>query len=604
MAIAYSDGFDIEARILRLVDQEEDLRSDSAPASRLYHEWPVRYHLSPERSNLLRHLDFHGLNVLELGAGMGGVSRYLAEVSGHLTVVEGTSARYKVLASRLRNLSNWSGMVADVQDSAIRGQFDVVCVIGVLEYSDLYIKSDDADAWGPARAFLRKASSLLRDGGVLVLAIENRLGIKYWSGAAEDHTGLMFDGVCGYPLRKSPRTFSRRELLGLLGDVGFSEVEEHLPFPDYKVPSSVITSRLATSVPDLTVDLACGERFENYGQPRVRAFPDLLALRGIAQAGLFSEFANSFLFVASRTGQSTIYRQLLRRQLEEGEVGWHYSRLRRVPTRTVFHIPRNSTGMRVEKRALRPADPDTHLFQGTTFGLRWRALESSEIRTGQRLRYRLCNAAYFNDWATVQSVVKTFIEWSFERWHVPGSDALQGEAFDAILKNAASHTDNAGGHRFELFDLEWVLTSPFSRTWFVLRNLYTLTVDSEFSGAHAPFGSTEEWYGQLCRELGLAPQLDADVAREAEVHALVSSRGLPPLPDDLRNFLRAPFGSRGFPRIPREELERRPGRTSFLSDRPPQLLRLLRSGLRRVPLVHGVGRRILGTLPSPAPETR
>src|SRR5436305_8587745 len=103
MEIEYSDGAEVESGLLELVRRARDLGSDTAPGVERYGEWPVEYHLSPERGNLVRHLDFSGLDVLELGAGMGAVSRRLAESAKSLTVVEGTKARFQVLSERLRD---------------------------------------------------------------------------------------------------------------------------------------------------------------------------------------------------------------------------------------------------------------------------------------------------------------------------------------------------------------------------------------------------------------------------------------------------------------------------------------------------------------------
>ncbi len=37
------------------------------------------------------------------------------------------------------------------------------------------------------RLFIEKAASFLKPDGVLIGAIENRIGFKYWNGAPEDH---------------------------------------------------------------------------------------------------------------------------------------------------------------------------------------------------------------------------------------------------------------------------------------------------------------------------------------------------------------------------------------------------------------------------------
>jgi len=52
--IAYTDGESHEAFLLSVVSQAEDLSSLSAELATQIKDWPSRYHLSPERSNLLR----------------------------------------------------------------------------------------------------------------------------------------------------------------------------------------------------------------------------------------------------------------------------------------------------------------------------------------------------------------------------------------------------------------------------------------------------------------------------------------------------------------------------------------------------------------------
>src|SRR3954468_5297777 len=117
MSINYTDGQKIESRILEIVQGAQDLSSATRIGREYYHDWAVRYHLCPERANLVRHLDFTGLDVLELGAGMGALSRHVAETARSLTVVEGTQARFTALSERLRDLKDWKGVVANIQDA-------------------------------------------------------------------------------------------------------------------------------------------------------------------------------------------------------------------------------------------------------------------------------------------------------------------------------------------------------------------------------------------------------------------------------------------------------------------------------------------------------
>lgn len=73
-------------------------------------------------------------------------------------------------------------------------RFDYVTLIGVLEYAKSYIGKDN-----PYPEYLEKINRLLKPGGKILIAIENRLGLKYFAGCREDHVGREFVGIEGYP---------------------------------------------------------------------------------------------------------------------------------------------------------------------------------------------------------------------------------------------------------------------------------------------------------------------------------------------------------------------------------------------------------------------
>ena len=72
-------------------------------------------------------------------------------------------------------------------------------------------------------------------------AIENQLGLKYFAGCAEDHLDSPYYGIEGLYGERTAVTFGRKELAALLTRAGFSGQEWHYPFPDYKLPSVVVS---------------------------------------------------------------------------------------------------------------------------------------------------------------------------------------------------------------------------------------------------------------------------------------------------------------------------------------------------------------------------
>src|SRR5262249_1841081 len=152
---------------------------------------------------------------------------------------------------------------------------------------------------------------------------------------AEDHLGTAFDGICGYSPKRSPRTFSRNELRNLLSSVGLQTIDEFFPFPDYKIPNSVVNLEFMEKAPHLVADVPTVKCYQNYhSQDRNRVFPDLLAMYSVADAKLLPEFSNSFLFLASFSDESPTRKSLLSKQANES--GWYYNLDRKTPTRTAF----------------------------------------------------------------------------------------------------------------------------------------------------------------------------------------------------------------------------------------------------------------------------
>ena len=276
----YSDG-DVEDEILdfakRGLTYEQALEENDS--------WPVVYHLSPVRENLLSWYPFpNGCSVLEIGAGCGAVTGGICKSAAKVTTIDLSKRRSEVLANRHKDAKNLEVIVGNLNDVEFQAQFDVVTLVGVLEYASSFTKSQN-----PHRDFLKNIKSLLRPNGTLLVAIENKYGMKYWSGAPEDHTSLYFDGIEGYQRGHQARTFSRNELAALIKASGFKVKRFYYPMPDYKMPVQLFS------------DDALPERGEieahvpHYHAGRFRLFDETAAFDGLIDEGMFPFFANSFL---------------------------------------------------------------------------------------------------------------------------------------------------------------------------------------------------------------------------------------------------------------------------------------------------------------------
>ena len=151
--------------------------------------WPIFYHITPIRKNILKWYPFkENAEVLEIGAGMGAITGILCDKAKQVTAIELSKQRAKAIETRCKDRENLEIIVGNFNDIKLNKKFDYITLIGVLEYAPLYTNTDN-----PFHDFLLQIKELLKEDGKLLIAIENQFGMKYFSGAWEDHTGRAYD---------------------------------------------------------------------------------------------------------------------------------------------------------------------------------------------------------------------------------------------------------------------------------------------------------------------------------------------------------------------------------------------------------------------------
>ncbi|WP_040952370.1 class I SAM-dependent methyltransferase [Gorillibacterium massiliense] len=279
----YSDG-DIEDQMLEIARNYEDCEAVLAEDSR----WPILYHFSTIRQNILEWFPFkRNAEVLEIGAGCGAVTGALLKNDLFVTCIELSKKRSMINAFRHKNYENLEIIVGNFNDIEITKKYDYITLVGVLEYAKLYIDNKN----NPYLYFLKKIKEYLKEDGKLFIAIENKFGLKYWSGAKEDHTGILFDGIEGYTSNNSAETFSKTELKTMLYEAGLHDFEFYYPYPDYKFPLQIYSDKRLPQIGDLVL-----ERY-NYDQDKLSFFDEKSVYDNLINSQMYDFFSNSFLIV-------------------------------------------------------------------------------------------------------------------------------------------------------------------------------------------------------------------------------------------------------------------------------------------------------------------
>jgi len=256
--------------------------------------WPMRYHLSPTRENLLNWYDFDASKtLLEIGAGCGAVTGTLCNKLKKVTAIELTEIRSRIIAARHKDKKNLTVIAGNLNNIVLSEKFDYVSLIGVLEYAGKYTLTES-----PFTDFLSKAKSYLKKDGTLIIAIENKFGLKYWAGCKEDHTGRFFDSIENYPIKMGVKTFSKNELEEMIKSVGLTKMDFYYPLPDYKLPTEIFSDKY---LPTLNHNIKSNMfPFEDYSQDRMQTFDEKLVMDNIIENNKFDFFANSFLIFAKQ----------------------------------------------------------------------------------------------------------------------------------------------------------------------------------------------------------------------------------------------------------------------------------------------------------------
>nr|WP_245186815.1 class I SAM-dependent methyltransferase [Enterococcus larvae] len=281
----YSDGA-IEDKLLEIVtNYPEDQYNEVIAESK---DWAILYHLSHIRTNIVEWLPIEKTeSVLEIGAGCGAITGILSEKAQKVDCIDLSKKRSLINATRNKEKENIVIKLGNFQDveESLTEKYDWITLIGVFEYGKGYINSDD-----PYVDFLKIVKKHLKPNGKIVIAIENRLGLKYFAGCTEDHSGILYDGIEGYHNEGIAATFSKPELQKIFDKSGFSNVDFYYPYPDYKLPLYIYSDDFLPQLGDLHIN-------QNYDRLRVNAFDETKAYDSLIKSGLFPLFSNSFLTV-------------------------------------------------------------------------------------------------------------------------------------------------------------------------------------------------------------------------------------------------------------------------------------------------------------------
>jgi len=254
--------------LLNIVKTEKDLEEF------LTHEdkYEYLYNLSNIRKNVFEWYDFNpDARLLELGAECGALTSLFCDRVKEVVAIDEDEKKCAVNIARnakkgnlkvrrhMESLDDKTQADSTKKDADIvNGKYDYITIIGNFTTDKL-----------------KTAKKLLKPDGKLLLAIENKYGIKYWSGD------------------ERPNTYSRMQLIGLLRMEGFQIEQGYYPIPDYVFPMEIYSSKNLPKAGSISTVSP------SFIKDKVLSLDEIKAYDMVIKDGKFEEYANSFIVVAS-----------------------------------------------------------------------------------------------------------------------------------------------------------------------------------------------------------------------------------------------------------------------------------------------------------------
>lgn len=289
----YSDGA-IEDEILGIVENHSEEEYEKIISERK--NWAILYHLSHMRRNIIEWLPMTKEHkILEIGSGCGAITTGLADKAKMVTCIELSKKRSLINAHRNKERENIEILVGNFEDveKGLNQKYDYITLIGVFEYAENYISQEK-----PYHAFLKQLAKHLTPEGKIIMAIENRLGLKYWAGCREDHVGKYFEGIEGYPTTHGVKTFTKKELEQIVTESRLNIEKFYYPYPDYKLPMCIYSDEYLPKINELNLNM------QNFDRTRMNLFDETKVYNTILSEGLFSIYSNSYLVIIGQEENS------------------------------------------------------------------------------------------------------------------------------------------------------------------------------------------------------------------------------------------------------------------------------------------------------------
>ena len=267
-------------------------------------------HLSTICQNSINWYPFkENCSILEIGGNLGEITGVLCKKANKVVTLENQPDKATIISKRYENQENLEIILGEWKDITLTEKFDYITLIGSLPY---IAKANHMTS----QEMISELSQNLKEDGILLIAVDNQFGIRYFVGNPENYLNKKFVGLLNYNNEEDKiETYTKQKLQNMLEQTGFHYQHFYYPLPDYRMPNVIFSDKEPPKYNSVDKYMPYPKEKSDILMNEIDLFREILK----NDDSLFSFFANAYLVEASKQENKQKYSYISYNNLRKPE---------------------------------------------------------------------------------------------------------------------------------------------------------------------------------------------------------------------------------------------------------------------------------------------
>ena len=243
---------------------------------------------SEMRTNIIKWYPFEpNKKILEIGANYGEITQELVKITPEVTSIEFTKEKIECIKKRIKE--NVKLILCDnLKQLNLPEKYDYIIIIGTGEYAKkLGFKN--------LKEMLEWSYMQLSEEGKMLVAIDNKFGVKYLAGSTRNNKEVPFANYKNY-VEKDYKLYGKTELENMLKQ--FPKYKFYYPVPNYNLTNMIYTDEYLPKRSRYNI---------YYREDEEILFNETVFMEYAIKNSKFDFFTNSYLIEISKTDKSNVW---------------------------------------------------------------------------------------------------------------------------------------------------------------------------------------------------------------------------------------------------------------------------------------------------------